>query len=305
MEQSPRRRGVFKDVKEGFIGWNPIIHIAEESMNTPYYLRPHPFLTAEWREEQREILRLRDKLLISLCFLTGGRISEVLMLKPENFSVEEEWIFVQGMPLLKRYEIHRIEVDRIHEIPSIEIAKDYRWQPDNGAFVKYETSTEAQVVERQDFPIPRWEPLTNFVVDRLKSTESDWIFPTSGNPHRLEKPGVEAWKAKFGLESRAWISPQRCWQLVTGISERAGVTKNLGEKMLGIWDHWFRSMRANQLVRDYRFNDPMLDRFFGWVNRDDESRMSRRYTSTSTYELEDQMRLNKSRFDRNLKKDLT
>ena len=50
MEQGPRRRGVFKDVKEGFIGWNPIVHIAEESMNTPYYLRPHPFLTAEWRE---------------------------------------------------------------------------------------------------------------------------------------------------------------------------------------------------------------------------------------------------------------
>lgn len=306
-QKPPTRRGVF-DAKTGFLGWKTILSIIDQCHKTPYYMNPHPFLADSWREKKRRELRLRDFLLISLSFLTGGRISEVLMLRTDNFVVDGDWITVAGMPLLKRYKIVREEIDRMREIPSIDEAKNYMWVPKEGAFINYDISTIPEVEERQDFPIARWEPLTSEVtalLDKYTEQGKEWLFESDGSPQREESPGIQKWvEERFNLDSRMWISPQRSWQIVTDASYRAGVTIKLGRKKLGIWDHWLRSQRGNQLVRDYRFTDPLLDRYFGWKIRDEDTRMSRHYTSVATYDLEDQMTFNKPRFERNFKVDM-
>jgi site-specific recombinase XerD len=45
----------------------------------------------------------RDRALISALFETGGRVSEVLQLKKDNFVVQEPYVVVKAMPVLKRY----------------------------------------------------------------------------------------------------------------------------------------------------------------------------------------------------------
>jgi site-specific recombinase XerD len=44
-----------------------------------------------------------DKALISALFETGGRVSEVLELRKDNFVVQEPFLIVKAMPVLKRY----------------------------------------------------------------------------------------------------------------------------------------------------------------------------------------------------------
>ena len=308
------RRGIladFVDGEEGFVGWDKIIKIAEMCQYTPYYMKAHPFLSEDYRLSERLRLRVRDKLLVAVSFLTGGRISEVLMLRVGNFMVGRDFLFVHNMPLLKRFTKNLIEVDRLYEIPQDD-ALDYKWDAKKRAFIKYMIETISNIDRRDPFPIPLFEPLTDFLVSRLAEIKAEygedanhkWLFPTSSKIVREESPGVEAWLGELGLTERAWISPQRCWQIVTNVSERAGITVKLGNKNLGIWDHWFRSMRASQLVRDYVFTDRMLDRYFGWKTGREEETMSRRYARTATADMENQMKLHQERFDLNYKADL-
>jgi len=45
----------------------------------------------------------RDRALISALFETGGRVSEVLQLKKDNFVAQNPFLVVKAMPVLKRY----------------------------------------------------------------------------------------------------------------------------------------------------------------------------------------------------------
>jgi len=45
-------RAQVKDLKE-FIGWDSLKTLVDESLKTPYYSKPHPFLSPEYREAKR------------------------------------------------------------------------------------------------------------------------------------------------------------------------------------------------------------------------------------------------------------
>jgi len=303
--KKPRRRTL--DEIEGFVGWHVIIALAEEAMKTPYY--KHSILPNI--ESRREYLRRRDRALISALFLTGGRVSEVLMLRVENFHVEEEFIWVEGMPLLKRYELKKELVDERATPPPKEEAKNWRWNPEKGVFEKWVIEGSIpKVVERPPFPIPRWEPLTDILLEWIEQSEEKWLFPTPLSTRRAESPGVQVWlETRFSLKTRPWISPQRTYQIVNNLGRRIGLIigdRSKGQKLEGIWDHWFRSQRASQLFRDYQFLEPHLNRFFGWAGGWTGKRktMAQRYTGVGMAELEDQMLENRSRHERLLKRDL-
>ena len=68
------------EIVESFCGWDYLQKIVEKSD------------------------RKRDRALISALFETGGRVSEVLQLKKDNFTVQEPYVIVKAMPVLKRYE---------------------------------------------------------------------------------------------------------------------------------------------------------------------------------------------------------
>ena len=67
------------EIVESFCGWDYLIKLVKKC--------------------RREV----DKALISALFETGGRVSEVLMLRKDNFIVQKPFLVVKAMPVLKRY----------------------------------------------------------------------------------------------------------------------------------------------------------------------------------------------------------
>ena len=98
--------------------------------------------------------RERDRALISALFETGGRVSEVLKLKKDNFVVQEPYVVVKAMPVIKRYR-------KIEEY----IDKDgrKRWKTEN----KKATRT---------FPIHLKEPLCPLLLEHIEKTEANMLF---------------------------------------------------------------------------------------------------------------------------------
>jgi len=99
----------------------------------------------------------RNRGLISALFETGGRVSEVLRLKKANFIIQEPYIIVKAMPVLKRYE-------KIGERLDDEGNKRWITRPKNG----YRT-----------FPIHTKEPLCQALVDYIVNLESAQLFRLS------------------------------------------------------------------------------------------------------------------------------
>ncbi|MFW6109687.1 MAG: tyrosine-type recombinase/integrase [archaeon] len=98
--------------------------------------------------------------------------------------------------------------------------------------------TEPVVMTRGIFSINREEPLVPYLLTWLDSVD-DYLFPSpSRNPY---------------------LSRQRAYQIVTDIGERVG---------LKIWNHWFRSQRASQLVTEYSFDIHVLADWFKWSKLD-------------------------------------
>lgn len=113
-------------------------------------------------------------------------------------------------------------------------------------------------------------------------------------PVRDESIGVMKWISdEYGLEARAWISPERAYQKVRTIGERLG---------LHVYDHWFRSQRASMLTKYYRFNERLLSRFFTWAGSWERSGKSQAalYARTGKEELMQEMTENRSRLDKEL-----
>ena len=67
------------EIVESFCGWDYLINLVKKC--------------------RRDV----EKALISALFETGGRVSEVLQLRKDNFIVQEPFLIVKAMPVLKRY----------------------------------------------------------------------------------------------------------------------------------------------------------------------------------------------------------
>lgn len=96
----------------------------------------------------------RDRALISALFETGGRVSEVLQLRKDNFVVQNPFLVVKAMPVLKRYK-------KIGEYKD----KDgkTRWR------------TEGKIAYRT-FPIHMKEPLCKPLLDYIIKIEEGKLF---------------------------------------------------------------------------------------------------------------------------------
>ncbi len=261
------KRATLDDV-EDFVGWEIILRLLLAALRTIYYRRSTPNIPDHAREELRYGLQFRDISLEVIAMLTGGRISETLMLHAGNFTEQSNRIVVRNMPLLKRYTVHREEIARSLSPPDeLEPGHQYRWDKDEKSFIIERVYTTPRIVKRRNFPIPKWErPLVDILQLRIawanqQEGEYKWLFPTPKLPVRVESPGVQKWiEDEFGLEVRAWISPQRAYQVVRRLGERVKLRETAH-----IWNHWWRIMRASQLGVDYEFEDAHLNAFFGWT----------------------------------------
>ena len=158
-----------------------------------------------------------EKSFISTLFLAGSRVSEALQLRGSNFEVLEEdgLIICRNVFLLKRYRKRGVNPD--------------------GSWV-----TEPLETYRRPFPILLAEPLSPYLLDRLRETGDGLLFPS---PRRRGKPLTRAWAYK--LSGR--------------LQDKTGVP---------CWPHAFRSWRASQLVQDYGFEVLDLLDYFQWVKSD-------------------------------------
>jgi len=127
----------------------------------------------------------RDRALISALFETGGRVSEVLMLKKDNFIVQEPYLVVKAMPVIKRYK-------KIQEYTDIKGRK--RWE------------TEKKKATRT-FPIHLKEPLCVFLLEYIKKLGTDRLFNISR---------IQVYRLIRELDSNIfphWFRAQRASQL--------------------------------------------------------------------------------------------
>jgi integrase len=287
-------RAKVKDLKE-FIGWELLKDLIDESLKTRYFEKPHPFLTDEYREAKRREICLTDRAIQATAFLTGARISEVLMAHADNFSVEGDFLICKDLPVLKRFHKVASEIEYLDKPESGEtIPKEYTWSKQYGAFVKIKWVTEPKIELREEFPIPLWEPFIDTLEKRIREAKPGpggfrWLFPSPMIPEREESKGIQRWVLeKFGLEARAWLSPERSYQKVRTIGERLG---------LHVYDHWYRSMRASMLARAYRFDERLLSRFFSWAGgwATSQPSMAARYARTGLEDLTEKMLVNRSR----------
>ncbi len=112
---------------------------------------------------------------------------------------------------------------------------------------------------RDSFPVLADEPLSGLWVEYLNKGKDNkgFLFPS------------------YESSRAPPMSRATAWNIITDIGDRVGVR---------VSNHYFRGMRASQLVEDYDFDDKPLDQFFGWLKP--MGRSSRRYTGIRWQTLE-------------------
>lgn len=211
----PYHRLSVRDHVEEWVGWQSLMRLVN-------------LLPESW---------VKERAFIATLFETGGRVSEVLMLKASNFEIRESegLVIIRNMPLLKRYR---------------KIAEK---QFDNG---RRGWITVRVQKARKPFPILMKEPLAEILVSYVRSLPGaeSLLFPSP------RKPGQPL--------SRFWA-----YKLVRILDSMAPDTlkANLGlirdeaaQDRLHLWLHWFRAQRACQLVSDYGFELHDLIDWFSW-----------------------------------------
>ena len=177
----------------------------------------------------------RNKALIAAEFLTGGRISEGLMVQKKHFDFVQSpaHVVVRAMPIVKRYK-------KVRTIPKwkCDAHCKMRWLmppgPEllehHGKIVEYAGWETKSKLAYRTFPFPKNEPLVPII--------ESWIEPLAPDDLLFKK-----------------LSYQRAYEITTRIG-----------KILGTWipTHWFRAQRASQLAFEYGFNEFYLTRFFDW-----------------------------------------
>lgn len=209
------RISVERDVQE-FCGWPRLLELVAECDKTTY------------RADQQDHLRERDKALVATLFETGGRVSEVLMLRKRNFDIQRDRVLVKGMRVLKRYR------------------KVGEYQKKGG---KKSWKTEPVFTTRGIFTVRRFEPLTPIMVSWIE-TCNDYIFPSGSNGSELPYLGrTRVYQILRDLGKRVdihlyshWFRAQRASQLASEYGFR--------EHELLRWFSWKRyetAMRYSKL----------------------------------------------------------
>lgn len=213
-----------EDYVEGFCGWQSLKQLIEYAGTQ------------------------RNKAFIATLFLTGGRISEVLPLRKDNFEMKEEKgvILVKDMRLLKRYK----------KLGEVEVEGKRKWL------------TELQYKKRKSFPIKLDEPLTPILLEWLRQPPPKWLrqnpsrallFPS---PYKIGQPLSRFWAYKLVISIDKALPEKLREQL--GLNKKLVVNGKETKKTIHLWLHWFRSQRASQLVSDYSFEVIDLIDFFDW-----------------------------------------
>ena len=238
-----------------FCGWEVLLKLVKECENTPYYQEAVKTNYTAIAEVLRRKLIMRDQALIATAFETGGRISEVLALKKENFTVLNDRILVTDMPVVKRFRKVKeiVEVWQGEEAPE---DKRWHWSHKYDNWVRVRWKTEPEMDRRNVLEIPRFEPLTPYIVKWLNLIPDGWLF--TGYSKR-DKPMTDV----------------RAYQIVRSVGERLG---------LKICCHWFRSMRASQLAEEYGFREFELMKFFSWKS-DAIARLYAKLAPAKLYEM--------------------
>lgn len=188
------RRSVEDLQVESFCGWRIFLDLIEACNDKDRYTPYHFPYCSE-----------RDKALISAAFETGGRISEVLKLRKKMFTISDEWVLVENMPLLKRFKKRKI-LDKETE----------------------ETITVTKPIPTtRDFVFRRSEPLSEFVVAWIDQ-RNDYLFPSyrkSRFPHihptrayeivteLAKKINYEMWPHRIRSERASQLGREYKWSL--------------------------------------------------------------------------------------------
>jgi len=198
---------------EGFCGWRPLLECI------------------------KHFSRERDRAFISTLFETGGRVSEVLQLRKENFEVADEtWLLCRNMSLEKRYK-------KLHGY--VDHSGRQRWL------------TEKIDSVRRPFPIRLNEPLVQYLTEWLSKLEqpSEMLFPS---PVKPGKPLTRFWAYMLFSRMEKKLSKR--------LMQDLGFVNRKGESIDSFYPHWFRAQRASQLALDYGFSSDDLINFFEWKN---------------------------------------
>jgi hypothetical protein len=223
-----------KDFSEEWVGYKPLLKLVD--------LAEKP----------------REKAFLSCLFLTGGRVSEVLNLRKNNFEIRpsENLIIVRGMRLLKRYR-------KIKEL--------------NFTNIRGETIRKwvTQKIEktRKPFPILLSEPLIPFLLNWIESIpeENAYLFPS---PYRENRPLSRFWAYRQIRELDKKVNPELREKL--GLSKPLIVNGKLVSDKLHLWLHWFRSQRACCLVSEFNFQLHELLDYFDWQSVEVATRYGKR-----------------------------
>lgn len=198
----------------------------------------------------------RDRAFFCALFSTGGRVSEVLSLKAENFSIveDEKLMIVRNMRLVKRYK-------KLSEYMDAE--GHHRW------------TTELTPKTRKTFPIFLGEPLAQIFYSYLQNKEG-LLFPS---PYIIDRPLSRFWAYKLVRWLDTTLPPlpppdpkkpddPNNLRVKLGINKKFEKEGLLIADRIHLWLHWFRSQRASQLVSDYGYELLDLIDYFSWEKQD-------------------------------------
>jgi integrase len=168
--------------------------------------------------------------LVACLFETGGRISEVLELRRENFNLSHpKVVVVERMPVLKRYEV-------VGRQPDPSKKSGFRWLTSGVRDYRY-------------FPIRRDEPLVPYMLQ--------WV----------EKCGEGEKLFEFDRYQALKLLREAGAALNTPIPFTRHRRENRPLHSSEIFPHLLRAERACQLAAEYSFDAYALRQFFGWKPR--------------------------------------
>jgi integrase len=246
----------------GFCGWKTLMWLLKAADLTQY------------RVDRQDFLRQRDQALVGLLFQTGGRVQEAMQLRKGNFKILEDKILVSGMPVVKRYKKVRSWVEKRKDLPTRivdgkpnSLAGLYLFDEKHKCYSRKRWETEPFPLKRMDFTIWKQEPLSTVTTDWIEQS-SDYLFPA------------------YLRSKQPFLAPARAYTILKGIENNFNGLVNEGAadlEQVKLYPHWFRSMRASQLHKEYRYDEFRLKRFFAW----ESSKMAYHYAHVDVEELEE------------------